>query len=139
MKGDQFVLDTMTIINWVLWTIILVWAVYEIIQYFRRKNAAELLSQHEFNKNLRKVQLIDVREKDEYNVGHILGARNLPYSMMKQRMGEIRKDQPIYLYDQKQAISARTALKLRKAGYTDIYILKGGFNDWTGKIKSKAR
>ena len=95
MKGDQFVLDTMTIINWVLWTIILVWAVYEIIQYFRRKNAAELLSQHEFNKNLRKVQLIDVREKDEYNVGHILGARNLPYSMMKKRMGEMRKDQPI--------------------------------------------
>ena len=139
MKGEQFVLNTMTIINWVLWTIILVWAIYEIVQYFRRKNAAEVLPQDEFNKNLRKVQLIDVREKDEYNVGHILGARNLPYSMMKQRMSEIRKDQPIYLYDQKQAISARTALKLRKAGYTDIYILKGGFNDWTGKTKRKAR
>ncbi|SFH73097.1 rhodanese-like domain-containing protein [Pisciglobus halotolerans] len=132
-------MNTTTIINWVLWVIIIIWGIYELIQYFRRRRAAKVLTQEEFSKNLRKVQLIDVREKDEYNAGHILGARSLPYTALKQRMGEIRKDQPVYLYDQKQALSARAALKLRNAGYENIYILKGGYNDWTGKIKRKAR
>lgn len=41
------------------------WAIYEIVQFFRRKKAAIALSNEEFNKNLRQVQLIDVRERDE--------------------------------------------------------------------------
>ncbi|MBU7398080.1 rhodanese-like domain-containing protein, partial [Staphylococcus aureus] len=31
----------------------------------------------------------------------------------------------------------RAARILKKNGYTDIYMLKGGYKKWTGKIKSK--
>ncbi|MBT1021963.1 rhodanese-like domain-containing protein, partial [Enterococcus faecium] len=34
-------------------------------------------------------------------------------------------------------LSIRTANKLRKAGYQEIYLLKGGYDGWSGKIKSK--
>ncbi|MBM6614220.1 rhodanese-like domain-containing protein [Desemzia sp. RIT804] len=132
-------MDTSTIINYILWGFIIAWGVYELVQYFRRKNASVELPQEDFSKRLRKVQLVDIREKDEFDAGHILGARNVPYSMLKQRITDFRKDQPIYLYDDNQTISKRAALKLRKAGYTDLYTLKGGYKKWTGKIKRKAR
>lgn len=132
-------MDTSTVINYILWGFIIVWAIYELVQYWRRKKASVELDQEDFSKRLRKVQLIDVREKDEFDAGHILGARNVPYSTFKQRINEFRRDQPIYLYDENHAVSKRAALKLRKAGYTDIYTLKGGYKKWSGKIKRKAR
>ncbi len=56
------------------------------------------LSQEDFIKGYRKAQLIDVRETREYEGGHILGARNIPMSQLRQRLNEIRKDQPfIYI------------------------------------------
>ncbi|MDN3193895.1 rhodanese-like domain-containing protein, partial [Enterococcus faecalis] len=38
---------------------------------------------------------------------------------------------------QKKALSIRAANLLRKNGYTDIYILKGGYDGWTGKVKKR--
>ena len=124
------------IINAVLWIIIIVWEGYEIYSYFKRKNASVELTEEEFKKEMRKVQLIDVREKKDFDAGHILGARNIPFSTFKTRSVEIRKDQPIYLYDHNKALSLRAALRLRKEGHTDIYHLKGGYRDWTGKTKT---
>ncbi|WP_035619098.1 rhodanese-like domain-containing protein [Lacticigenium naphthae] len=125
----------MTIINTILWGAIIVWAIYEIIQYFRRKNAADELTNEEFKENMRKVQIVDVREKADFDAGHILGARNVPYTQLKQRMNELRKDTPIYLYDEKKAISSRASLYLKKNGYTQLYRLKNGYSKWDGKIK----
>lgn len=129
-------LNTGQIINTVLWIIIIVWAGYEVYSYFKRKNASIELTEEEFKKDMRKVQLIDVREKKDFDAGHILGARNIPYSTLKTRSGEIRKDQPVYLYDHNKALSLRSAVRLRKEGHTDIHHLKGGYRDWTGKTKT---
>ena len=76
-----------------------------------------------------------VREKTEFDAGHILGARNIAYSAFKQRYQEIRKDQPIYLYDQNSMLSGRCAAILKKNGYKNIFILKGGYAGWDGKVK----
>ena len=35
---------------------------------------------------MRKAQVIDVREKDTFDAGHILGARSMPYNMLKQQL-----------------------------------------------------
>lgn len=110
---------------------------YEVYVYFQRKRAAVDLTEEEFRKEMRKVQVIDVREKAEFDASHILGARNIPYSTFKTRYTEIRKDIPVYLYDQKKAMSSRASVRLKKAGYTEIYRLKDGFQGWTGKIKKK--
>ncbi|WP_208560133.1 rhodanese-like domain-containing protein [Marinilactibacillus kalidii] len=121
----------------VLWVGLIAWGIWELIQYFRRKNAATIVSKEVFKENMRKSQIVDVRGKDEFDAGHILGARNLPYLQMKQRGNELRKDQPIYLYDEKKTLSSRAAIALKKQGYTNLYILKGGYAEWDGKIKRK--
>jgi rhodanese-related sulfurtransferase len=42
--------------------------------------------------------LVDVREADEYDAGHIAGARNLPLSVLRQRYRELPRDRPLTLY-----------------------------------------
>ncbi|GEK90643.1 rhodanese-like domain-containing protein [Alkalibacterium kapii] len=126
-----------TIATIILWVLIIAYAGWELVQYFRRKKAATPLENEAFKKDMRRAQIIDVREKDTFNAGHILGARNIPYSQLKQRAGELRKDQPVYLYDDKKTFSYRAAILLKKQGYTDLYVLKNGYSGWDGKIKRK--
>lgn len=110
---------------------------FGVFRYFRQRNFLKVLTQDQFREGYRKAQLIDVREPQEFDKGHILGARNIPVTQMKNRLVEIRKDKPVYLYCQSGSRSARAAQLLHKKGYQDISQLKGGFKKWSGKIKSK--
>lgn len=114
---------------------VLILLAFGIFRYYRQKMYLNVLTEEEFIKGYRKAQLIDVREPQEFERGHILGARNIPVTQMKQRLIEIRKDKPVYLYCQGSSRSARAAQLLHKKGYKHIYQLKGGFKRWTGKIK----
>ncbi|SFP22747.1 rhodanese-like domain-containing protein [Salibacterium halotolerans] len=125
-------------ITWISWGILLVILIALLFRRFKKPGFLTELTQEEFIEGYRKAQLLDVREPREYNGGHILGARNLPLSQLKQRINEIRDDQPVYLYCQSGARSRQAARIIRKkAGTSDIYQLKKGFKKWTGKIKKK--
>lgn len=128
-------MNALQIITILLWVIIAGIGIYQLFRYFQRRNAATFLTSEEFQKDIRKVQVIDVRERPEFEAGHILGARNIAFTTFKERFTEIRKDQPVYLYDQRTSLSGRAASHLKKNGYTKIYILKGGYDNWDGKIK----
>jgi rhodanese-related sulfurtransferase len=108
---------------------------YSLFNYFQRKKIIKVLTQEEFIEGYRKAQLIDVREPNEFESGHILGARNIPLTQLKMRMKEIRPDKPVYLYCQGSSRSGRAAQMLYKKGYKQLYQLKGGFKKWTGRIK----
>ena len=123
---------------YVILAVLLIVILFAVISYYRIKKAVVTLTQEQFIEGYRKAQLIDVREPKEFAGGHILGARNLPQSQLRQRYKEIRADKPVYLYDQNGARSGRVALFLKKQGYTQLYQLQGGFKQWTGKIKSKS-
>lgn len=110
---------------------------FGIFRHFRNKANFKFLTEDEFIKGYRKAQLIDVREPQEFDSGHILGARNIPVTQLKQRLVEIRKDKPVYLYCQGSARATRAANILRRKGYKNISLLEGGFKKWTGKIKTK--
>lgn len=109
--------------------------VISVFRYFRQRTYLKTLTEDQFREGYRKAQLIDVREPQEFKNGHILGARNIPVTQMKQRLIEIRKDKPVYLYCASGARSQRAAQLLHKQGYEDINQLKGGFKKWTGKVK----
>jgi len=122
----------------ILWLILLGFLAALLFRRFVKPKYLKTLTQEEFIKGYRKAQLIDVREPREYEGGHILGARNIPMSQLKQRMNEVRTDQPVYLYCQSGARSQQAAQILKKKrGVEDLYQLKGGFKKWTGKIKKK--
>lgn len=124
--------------EWVLWAILFGFLAYLIAKRFITPRYLKELPQDEFIQGYRKAQLIDVREPREYDGGHILGARNIPLSQMRQRMNEVRIDQPVYLYCQSGSRSKQAAAILKKKrGCQDLNHLKGGFKRWTGKIKKK--
>lgn len=106
-----------------------------VFRFFRQRTYLKTLTEEQFREGYRKAQLIDVREPQEFKKGHILGARNIPLTQMRQRLVELRKDKPVYLYCQNGSRSTRAAQLLHKKGYEDINQLKGGFKKWTGKIK----
>lgn len=107
--------------------------------YFQNmgRRSATIISEDEFKAGMKKAQVIDVREKNEFDSGHILGARNIPFTVLTNSFSAFRKDQPIYLYDTRKSLSIRAANKLRKEGFTNVYILKEGYEGWSGKTKKK--
>lgn len=117
--------------------VIAAFVIYSVITHFYQKRIVTTLSEDEFRAGYRKAQLIDVREPNEFEAGHILGARNIPMSQMRMRSKEIRSDLPVYLYCQSGMRSGRAAQFLYRKGYKDLSHLKGGFKGWTGKIKTK--
>src|SRR5699024_9960141 len=135
LNGIKNFISNMSTFTLVLWILLILWGIWELIQYFRRKKSAVALDSEEFKKNLRRKQLIDVREKDEFYAGHILGARNMPFYEIKQRHGELRKDQPIYLYEAGTYAAYRASIELRKHVFEDLYVLKDGYDNWEGRIK----
>ncbi|EWG10676.1 rhodanese-like domain-containing protein [Cytobacillus firmus] len=110
---------------------------YSVITWFYQRRIVKTLTEDQFREGYRKAQLIDVREPNEFENGHILGARNIPLSQMKMRMKELRPDKPVYLYCQSGMRSARAAQFLHRKGYKDLSHLQGGFKKWSGKVKAK--
>lgn len=117
--------------------LILVIIGFSVYRYFKQRNYLHVLTEEQFKQGYRKAQLIDVREPNEFDNGHILGARNIPLTQLKHRLVEVRPDKPVYLYCQNNGRSTRAAQLLYKKGYKELYQLKGGFKKWTGKIKTK--
>ncbi|WP_420493772.1 rhodanese-like domain-containing protein [Macrococcus psychrotolerans] len=122
---------------YVLGIVLLLLFIYILVNYFINRKAVTELSQDEFQQGLRRAQVIDLREKADYDYGHIIGARNIPMSIFRTRMLGLRKDQPIYFVDANGISSYRAARMMKKHGYNDIYMLKNGYKGWSGKIKSK--
>lgn len=71
--------------------------------------------------------IIDVREKNEYELGHIKGAKNIPLSEIRDRLDEIPKDRKIYLHCRSAQRSYNACLALQHLGFDKVYNVSGGF------------
>jgi len=76
------------------------------------------------------IQLIDVREVDEYVAGHLPGAVNIPLSTLQLRYAEVQNDKPIVLVCARGGRSAMAAEFYAGQGYTELYNLVGGTMAW---------
>ncbi|KRL38645.1 rhodanese-like domain-containing protein [Liquorilactobacillus uvarum] len=123
------------IIDVVLLVVLLVIVGNQLYLWLKGRQVAKIVESDEFQQGMHRGQLIDLREKDSFNAGHIMGARNVPFGQFRIMKNSIRKDMPVYLYDQGKSLSTRIAIKLHKDGYKDIYILKSGFERWNGRVK----
>lgn len=74
-----------------------------------------------------KALIIDVREKHEYELSHIIGAKNISLSELRDRINEIPKDEPVYLHCRSAQRSYNALKALKNLGYENIYNVSGGF------------
>ena len=71
--------------------------------------------------------IIDVRERGEYENGHIKNSKNIPLSELRERVNEIPKDAPVYLHCRTGQRSYNATLALQNLGYTNVYNITGSF------------
>jgi len=76
--------------------------------------------------------IVDVREQDEWDEGHVPGAIHIPRGHLESRIEAAATDrsQPILLYCSAGNRSAFAAKTLRELGYDEPVSLAGGFTDW---------
>jgi len=75
--------------------------------------------------------LVDVREVDEFEAGHLPGAVNIPLSELQDRYDEIPEDIPVYLVCKTGVRSFHAAQFLMVNGdYEELINLNGGTWDW---------
>ncbi|KRL12911.1 rhodanese-like domain-containing protein [Schleiferilactobacillus perolens] len=123
------------VINIVLIIIIILMVGSPVYYWFRGRQINGAIDGETFEKGRTHAQIIDLRERKTFDSKHILGARNIPFAALKQDMGSLRKDLPVYLYEDGTTLAIKAAMQLRKKGFKDIHWLKGGMKDWSGKIK----
>ena len=76
--------------------------------------------------------LIDVRTKDEFDLGHIDSAINLDFysDTFQNDILSIDKNLPIVLYCRTNNRSTKTASILKDNGFKEISVLEGGITNW---------
>jgi len=89
------------------------------------QQAAEMQTQQ-------KAVIVDVRENDEWNAGHIAGAIHIPLGEIQNRVAELTQyqSQPIITQCRSGARSAKAANILKVAGFTNVHNMDGGLNAW---------
>jgi molybdopterin/thiamine biosynthesis adenylyltransferase len=93
------------------------------------------VSVHEVNDRLNgnnDFTLIDIREKDEWDEGHLSGALFLPRGFLEVKVERMvtDKDGPILLYCAGGVRSALAAKSLNELGYKDVVSMAGGYGEW---------
>jgi len=76
------------------------------------------------------VTVLDVRNRTEYEAGHLPGALHIPVGHLSARLAEIPHDKPIIVQCQSGARSAIATSVLQQLHITNATDLVGGFADW---------
>ncbi|KYC41958.1 rhodanese [Scytonema hofmannii PCC 7110] len=74
--------------------------------------------------------ILDVRDRNAFNQGHIMGAMPFPQDELVDRAGSIAKTRDIYVYGENDEQTAQAAQQLRSAGFVHVSELKGGLAAW---------
>jgi rhodanese-related sulfurtransferase len=74
--------------------------------------------------------VLDVRELNEWEDGHIPGATLIPLGQLESRMEEVPEDQEVVIVCRSGNRSAQAREILKNAGFTNITSMAGGMNQW---------
>lgn len=101
--------------------------------YFRARDELEPVTAAELVTRLREgsVLLLDVRPEDEYGLGHLPGALNMPLAQLEERLSELPRDHEIVAYCRGPycVLSFEAVAALRARGFA-VRRLEQGFPEW---------
>ncbi len=76
------------------------------------------------------VFMLDVREPDEYDAGHIPGITLIPMGEIPDRLSEIPTDMPVIVTCRTGNRSGQVVDFLREQGFTNVHNMDGGIVAW---------
>jgi len=74
--------------------------------------------------------ILDVREQDEWDAGHVSGATHIPMGSLHARLDEVPADQPVTVMCRSGHRSGQVVSYLITHGRTNVVNLDGGIVDW---------
>ena len=75
--------------------------------------------------------IVDLRSSEAFNSGHITASINIPLNDVSRRSNEIiSSTKSIVLVCETGSSSTNAGETLKKEGLKDIFILRGGINEW---------
>jgi len=74
--------------------------------------------------------ILDARTEEEFDLGAIDGAVNIPHTLIRSRLSEIPKDRPIIVYCAMGVRGYLSERMLEQHGYKEVYNLTGGYKTW---------
>jgi adenylyltransferase/sulfurtransferase len=80
------------------------------------------------------ILLLDVREPQEYNAGHLDGSKHIPMQHVPGRMDELPRDGEIIVYCRSGVRSARVQQFLMSNGFARVKNLAGGMMAWKREV-----
>jgi rhodanese-related sulfurtransferase len=82
--------------------------------------------------NRAKGVVIDVCEPNEFATGHVVGAKNIPFSELEKKLTAVVKNKsvPVILVCQSGARSGRAVALAKTLGYLQAQSLAGGLTAW---------
>lgn len=80
--------------------------------------------------DLEKITLLDVRTTEEFSLGSIPGAINIPLDDLRNRLKEVPTDKPIYVFCQVGLRGYLAQQILLGNGFKEVYNLSGGFKSY---------
>jgi sulfur-carrier protein adenylyltransferase/sulfurtransferase len=84
------------------------------------------------------IQLIDVRQPDEYAFAKIEGAKLIPLGEIIRRMDEIDENRETVIHCKMGGRSGRAIEALKQAGFKgEMKNLKGGITAWSNEVDPK--
>ena len=101
--------------------------------YFHARDALEPVSRTDLISQLRDglVTILDVRPEDEFALGHLPGALNIPLGKLEQRLGELPAGREVIAYCRGPycVLSFEAVAALRARGYL-VRRLEDGYPEW---------
>lgn len=101
--------------------------------YFRRLDGLEAVSRKELMKRLKDglVTVLDVRPEDEFALGHLPGAVNIPLSALEKRLAELDPGLEVVAYCRGPycVLSYEAVAALRERGFS-VRRLEDGYPEW---------
>lgn len=76
--------------------------------------------------------VLDIRADTEFRAGHIAGSLHVPYSQLKDRLGDLEKHRgkPLVVVCNLGNTAGDASRLLKQAGHADVYRLAGGITAW---------
>lgn len=120
--------------HWLLSSTLIVLLLLLFIEEARAKGLLGQLSPQELVQliNRESAVVVDIRNRDAFQTGHIVGALNFPQAELEKNFDKLGKykDRPIVIVCAMGQKAAEIAVKLTQQNFERVHVLSGGVNAW---------